>query len=215
MDDIFRELTAAENMPSELLKDVTVRDAEKPKTNEPDLSALADHTKQPVFATSEPQGGQQSSQTAQVATPTHATSLGHLMKGKQPEKLLDKVLVSILLLILAKVEGKTYRAEVFAATPDELSVIEPVLMDYLYTVKLETESPLQTLLLTIGIMYGSKYAAVKASQISGQGNKRAEVADFVIGESERKVVKERAETRGRHKADCQCPICKQRRNSKK
>jgi len=205
-NELFDKLEMMEQVPTELMTEVS--EPKKAST----LTGAADHTEikvedtfnkandQPsAFQFSENQNGQQRTQPQPQPQQINAANL---INGQMAVHFLDMLLPVICVLLIEKVNGMKVNKKYLQATPDEKKILEPVLHNYLASINFNVDTPLNALLITVAFIYGTKTVEVlnNVPQFPVQGQRANPFP-----------APTKKETRGRHKKDCQCPICKQKR----
>lgn len=198
---LFDETELLEQTPTSLLTDLT---------SQPDPGEITAHTKtsvpqQPVNPGGQPLPGNNTTGPQMPPPPTagpQSMNAGQLFGAEMAVTMLNVALPAIIVIILKKTTGRVIAREQFEATEGEQEMIKPALQNYLNSVNFTVESPLHALVLVCAVVYGTKVVEVINEMPPGRLSKEGAKNAFTSGKKE---------TRGRHKKDCQCIICKQRR----
>lgn len=84
--------------------------------------------------------------------------LGHLLSAKTAIGIVDAVLPAIAVILLQHFFSIKLPKREVQLTESERNIISPVLQNWLDTVTINFDSPLNALLITVGAVYGSKFA---------------------------------------------------------
>lgn len=126
-------------------------------------------------------------------------NIGSLLSADMSVDLLNVLLPVILCYVIKLATGKEASKRQFEATQSEKEIIAPALQNYLNSINFTVESPFNALLITLSIVYGSKTVEVITD------NKKGTIKpDFIAPDVRERV---NPETRGRHRKDCQCSKC--------
>lgn len=208
---LFDQLEMAEQVPTELMTEIT--------KNKSDVLGAVDHTEvkaEDVFNNLSNQstgfkndpssiGPEMNSHYNDLQQKPQAQKINaaNLITGQMAVSFLDMLLPVICVLIIEKINGRKINKKYLQASPDERKVLEPVLHNYLASIDFNVDTPLNALLITVAFIYGTKTIEVLNDlPQSHAAGVRAEPFPKEKGK----------ETRGRHKKDCQCPVCKQKRS---
>lgn len=208
-NQLFDQLEMAEQVPTELMTEITEKKS--------DVINAANHTEIKVedqfnnngpqqFA--ERQQGQPQPKPGPISYNSNQSAgqkinAANLITGQMAVSFLDMLLPVICVLVIEKINGKKINKKYLQASPDEKKVLEPVLHNYLASIDFNVDTPLNALLITVAFIYGTKTVEVLNDLPQ----------NTTPGIRPEPFPKEKGkETRGRHKKDCQCPTCRQKRN---
>lgn len=127
-------------------------------------------------------------------------NIGSLLNAEMSIDLLNVILPVLLVYIIKFATGKDASKKQFEATAQEKQIIAPALQNYLNSINFTVESPLNALLITLAVVYGSKTIEVLTDTKKGTLK-----PDFIAPEVTHRSNPN--ETRGRHKKGCQCTKC--------
>lgn len=207
-NQLFDQLEMAEQVPTELMTEITEKKS--------DVINAADHTEIKVedqFNNAGPQSFAERPQSQPQPQPgpisyNNNQSAGqkinaaNLITGQMAVSFLDMLLPVVCVLVIEKINGRKVNKRYLQASADEKKVLEPVLHNYLASIDFNVDTPLNALLITVAFIYGTK--TVEALNDMPQAPAGIRPQPF--------PQEKKTETRGRHKKDCQCPICRQKRN---
>lgn len=92
-------------------------------------------------------------------------NLGNLIDAKLLINLADSLIPALMVIGFKIVAKKKINKSKFSLTAQEKETIQPVLNNYLQTVNFSIESPLNALLLTLGVIYGTKTVEVVSGEM--------------------------------------------------
>jgi len=118
---------------------------------------------------------------------------------------LDMVLPVVCVILIEKINKRKVNKKFLQATPDEKKIIEPVLHNYLMSINFNVDSPLNALLITVAMIYGTKTIEV-INNVPQSFTPPATPQPFTKRQTGN-------ETRGRHKLNCQCEKCRAKRKN--
>lgn len=168
-NNLFDDVELFEQVPTALLKEVTAAPPATPTIN---LDSLTSHTDSPpinfapVGATAQP--------NIPPATPQNNMNVGSIVSAEMAAQLFNIVLPAVMVILIQKATNKKVIKQQFEATNKEIEVIKPVLQNYLNSINFTVESPLNALVLTVAVIYGSK--AIEA--LNGEAKGTIKTADF-------------------------------------
>lgn len=163
MNSLFNEEEIFSQTPTQFLKEI--------KTEQPiNLNDLTGHTDvkdsftstgQPtppngIIPPSTPGGGQPQNMT-----------VGSIVSADMAAQLFNIILPAVMVIVIQRATNKKVVKQQFEATAKEIEVIKPVLQNYLNSVNFTVESPFNALILTVGIIYGSKAIEALNGQAKG------------------------------------------------
>jgi len=132
-------------------------------------------------------------------------NIGSLLSGEMSIDLLNLLLPVILAMVIKTVTGKECDKKQLTATESEKDIIAPALQNYLNSINFTVESPLNALIITLSIVYGSKTIEVLTN--TKKGTLKPDFEPIIAR------AKNPNETRGRHSKKCNCTKCTARRKS--
>lgn len=157
----FDELNGLKNIPISALTELTETKPEK------DIFSLADHTETGNPGTMPPppvqkqQQGQRQPITAMPGNPTSITA-GQLIPASLAAEMADMIIPVLLVLTLKITTKKEIHKSHFQATPQERAMIEPVLQNYLNSLQVNIDKPINALLTVLACVYGTKVIEITA-----------------------------------------------------
>ena len=162
MEDLKKKIEAVENIPVELLQ----------KVNNSEEDNIFSHTEEKTASFSEPftregytpnSGGNE----FMKASPYDGQRLnvGALFDSKIAVDLMDVIVPAILLVIITKYTSQKVLKSKLQLTASEKNTLQPVLQNYLNSINFSVDSPLNALLLTVVVIYGSKTIEVIGAEI--------------------------------------------------
>lgn len=158
-----------DSVPDSMLKDVTAPDQATIK--EPSLKDAAKHTEQSPF---EDIAGQQqrfdNSFNESKLPPVNSQQMnaGNLITGDMAVMFLDMLLPALIVALMAKA-GKQVSKSALQATAKEKEIIAPVLQNYLNSINFAVDNPLNALIITLAMIYGTKTVeALNGAKFTGQ-----------------------------------------------
>jgi len=214
-ETLFNQFEMLEQVPTDLMTEVTkqpngsvlnMADHTKLTTAEtiaptmaetPKISPFAEQAASNANFASQPQQGQQ-------------IKAGNLITGQMAVTLLDLILPVACVLLIEKINGRKINKKWLQATADEKKILEPALQNYLNSINFNVESPLNALLITVAMIYGTKTIEVMNTAQSAAPPPQMP-QPFQQQQRQKSSL---TETRGRHKKDCQCNNCKQKRQNR-
>jgi len=188
--ELFDQIEMLEQVPTDLMTDITVEPAK-----ETGLHSAASHTEikaEDTFNsfTEQPQmpGNFQQPQQ-QTAAPAAGQKLnaGNLITGQTAVGFLDMLLPLICVLVIEKINGSKINKRYLQATPDEKKILEPVLHNYLNSINFNVDTPLNALLITVAMIYGTK--TIEVMNVQPERSQPVKMPSAFVGQ--------RVETRGR------------------
>jgi len=159
-DKIFDTL---DNIPDSLLKDIT----ETPQ-KESSLKDAASHTAINGFEDYNTEDRGQKPEVRQPQTGTQQMNAGNLITGDMAVMFLDMLLPALIVAMLAKA-GKQVSKAALQASAKEKEIIAPVLQNYLNSINFAVDNPLNALMITLAMIYGTKTVeALNGVKFTGQ-----------------------------------------------
>jgi hypothetical protein len=164
--------TRLQNAPASVFKNITQADgkeASQAPENKPqpmpgaiagqvsEAEALGASKGAEIDAFSDVSSTQQAGQGITPASP-NSGKLGHLLTAKTAIGIVDAVIPAIAVIALQYFMGLKMQKRDLQLTEAERNIIQPVLQNWLDTVAINFDSPLNALLITVGAVYGSKFA---------------------------------------------------------
>lgn len=151
-------LDKMKTVPTSLLTDITPKEME----------SIADHTKIPLFNDMPLNGSQPGlnghsgipGQPGQNGQPGQALKVGNLVNAKMAMQLVNILIPTLLTIVLKQFSKKQVSKRSLEATKDERDVIEPVLQNYLQSISFNVDKPINALILTMAMVYGTKVIEV-------------------------------------------------------
>lgn len=201
--DLGAAFDAMENIPEDLLKDITEIPEPAPVNDIKQMESITAHTKPPVNVLEAAAGVTQQAQTTALNSPVLTSSqirAGNLITGETAVKLMDTVLPVLLVMLMQNVFNKKTQKGYFKLSRDEKEMIAEPMQHFLNSINLNMDTPLNALLVTIVFVYGTKTIEVL-------NNTPAEPAKTPSPFPQ----ENKEETRGRHKKDCNCDKCKNKK----
>lgn len=154
MSDLFNSFEMLEQIPTELMTEITE------PAQEGDFSAISDHTKlSDTFTPEQNNTGLNTPNQPLNNNPEvrpQQMNAGNLITGDMAVGFLDMALPVVLVLLIEKAKGVKINKKYFQATADEKKTISPVLQNWLNSVNFNIDNPLNALLLTLAFIYGTK-----------------------------------------------------------
>ena len=156
MNDNFNEaFEKMKNVPTGAMSDITSEE----------MGNIGEHTKVQDFSfTQAPQGGggQQATQPQQPigGQPSQSLNVGNLVNAKMAMQLANILIPTLLSLAIKQFAKKQVNKKSLEANREEREIIEPVLQSYLQSISFNVEKPINALILTIAMVYGTKVVEV-------------------------------------------------------
>lgn len=202
-----------DDIPQEFATDITSSD--QPKTQASILDNATRHTEvtaQDAFNSLSSQSIGEGFRQPGGSTPGNnqnsgpqQINAGGLITGGMVVHFADMLMPIAISLLVERASGKKTPKNWYKLTNDEKITLEPVLQNWLNSVNFNVDNPATALIITAGFIYGSK--TIEALNYQGPVPPGVKMpSPFAPGKTE---------TRGRHKKDCQCIVCKQRRAKNK
>lgn len=163
-NDLFKKLEKIEEIPTDLLSKLNSAEdeifahtaGEGDKTNvfkEPEIrQGFNPNANGNDFLNATPYAGQK-------------LNVGTLFNSKIAVDLMDVIIPALLVVAVAKYTSQKVNKSKFQLTAGEKNTIAPVLQNYLNSINFSVESPLNALILTVTIIYGSKTIEVIGAEI--------------------------------------------------
>ena len=166
MNTLFDEVELFEQTPTTFLKEIKPDEVVN-------IDSLTSHTevKETLFTPQQPNG------TAGVIPPSQPAqnmTVGSIVSSEMAAQLFNIILPAVMVIIIERATKKKVVKQQFEATNKEIEVIKPVLQNYLNSINFTVESPLNALVLTVAVIYGSK--AIEA--LNGQAKGTIKTAEF-------------------------------------
>ena len=160
---LFDKIEMFEQTPTKLLSEITPAESMK----ESELKNLTSHTETtqvftPTDGTAKPADPTQTGQQQPVSM-----NVGNLVSPEMAASFFNIIIPAIAAMAINKYTDKKVLKTQLEASKDELNVIKPVLKSYLDSINFKVESPFNALILTVGIIYGSKVIEVMNGQPKG------------------------------------------------
>lgn len=166
--ELFNEIEKMKGVPNELLKDITDTDI--------NIDNLTAHTTpQPQFSTN---AGNAAQPTQPGAMPLNQPGLpqaqqmnvGNLITGEMAVNFLNVIAPVVLVLVFNKMTDKKVIKKQFELSNDEKKIMQPALQNYLNSLNFTVDTPLNALVITVGIIYGSKVIEIAGDMPAGTMN---------------------------------------------
>jgi len=144
-----------DTIPDSMLKEITA--PTQATVKEPSLKDAASHTAQSPF---EDIAGQQQAfdnsfnQNKLPPVNSQQMNAGNLITGDMAVMFLDMLLPALIVALMAKA-GKQVSKSALQATAKEKEIIAPVLQNYLNSINFAVDNPLNALLITLAMIYGT------------------------------------------------------------
>jgi len=205
---LFNKFDMLEQVPTELMTEIT--DNPEIKSN---LLDAADHTKITIadnipqdsaWQPNTPGTNQNPANNAANNPQPQKMNVANLITGQMAVNFLDMVLPVVCVILIEKINKRKVNKKFLQATLDEKKIIEPVLHNYLMSINFNVDSPLNALLITVAMIYGTKTIEV-INNVPQSFTPPAMPQPFKRQTGN--------ETRGRHKLKCQCDKCKAKRKN--
>lgn len=163
--DLFKELENVEQIPMELLNKVNSSEDEIFSHTATGESDKINDFKDPEIR----QGFNPNASGNDFlnATPYAGQTLnvGTLFNSKIAVDLMDVIIPALLVVAVTKYTSQKVNKSKFQLTAGEKNTLSPVLQNYLNSINFSVESPLNALILTVTIIYGSKTIEVIGAEI--------------------------------------------------
>jgi hypothetical protein len=183
------------NTATELLQDITIEDLNKTITTNANESQIDDIS----FLFNDTNNF---NNTANIPNNTEPTKLNasQLISGENAGAMLNLIMPFVLVLTLDKLLNKKCNADNFTLNSEEIKTIAPAIDKVLETFNVNVTNPYTNLALVLGAVYLPKIASTFFDDIeTPQLNKAVNLSN-------------KTERRGRHKLDCTCVKCLNKRN---
>lgn len=162
--DLFKELENVEKIPMDLLNKVNTAEDEifnHTATDNDKTNFFKDPEIRPGFAPGA--GGGDFLNATPYAGQT--LNVGTLFNSKIAVDLMDVIIPALLVVAVTKYTKQKVNKSKFQLTAGEKNTISPVLQNYLNSINFSVDSPLNALILTVTIIYGSKTIEVIGAEI--------------------------------------------------
>lgn len=199
---LFDDLEMLEQTPSSLLTNLT----DQPTPEEITAHTTTQAQPQPIPQQTQSQLQQQANASGPAYPPPPPSgpqqmNAGQLFGAEMTVTMLNVAMPALIVIVLKRFTGKQVPREMFEATAAEQEMIKPALQNYLNSISFQVESPLHALILVCSVVYGTKVVEVLNNMPPGK----------LSAEGGKSMQPKKMETRGRHKKDCTCIICTQKR----
>ncbi len=212
-----KDFAKLEQVPTSVLKEISITELDKELGGEttatatpPTPTAPPPQQQAPTVAPTPTNG------TAQAQPflngPTQTVNLAQLLTGETPVRLLDSLAPPVLAIALKTFTNRDIPKKVFAMSADERKTVEPVLNEALKHLNINFNNPFVALAVSLGAVYGGKILTVISELERFDKIEREEPQQEKAKPQARP--KADGETRGRHKKDCECETCVNKRGGK-
>lgn len=156
-----------DTVPDSMLKDITNKDDNYNRNTlgrvgispkEPSLKDAASHTAQNSFEDiTDRQNSFDNSFSQNNLPPVNSQQMnaGNLITGDMAVMFLDMLLPALIVALMAKA-GKQVSKSALQASAKEKEIIAPVLQNYLNSINFAVDNPLNALMITLAMIYGTK-----------------------------------------------------------
>jgi hypothetical protein len=183
-------------LPNELLQDITINDLNSTITT----NANENESKEIEFLFNDNNINKDNNNNNNDVAPNNNLNASQLISGENAGAMLNLIMPFILVLTLDKLIGKKCNTENFTLNGEEIKTIAPAIDKVLQTLNVNVTNPYSNLALVLGAVYLPKIAS---TFFEGVDTPQLNKAVNLVNKTER---------RGRHKLDCQCIKCINKRN---